>query len=70
MWFMTTKPQFQIRQFASLDDMKADEYAYWRTQSAHARMDAVTEITTTAFIVNQSMPRVPRLQRTLQRIER
>jgi hypothetical protein len=67
---MDMKPGFQIRRFASLEDMKADEYAYWQAQPAHARMAAVTAITEATFRINNAKNDVSRLQRSVQHVKR
>ena len=59
-----------IRRYASLEDMKAEEYEYWQQRPAHERMDAVAEITAEAYGLKDSAPRVPRLQRTLVHLKR
>lgn len=61
-----------LRKFASLKDMKAEEYRYWHSRPVHERMSAVAEITLAAYGLKGST-HVPRLQRTpvcLQRPQR
>jgi hypothetical protein len=67
---MDRKSRFPIRRYASLEAMKADEYGYWQQQPAHARMDAVTEITAEAYGLKDSPPDARRLQRTIVHIKR
>jgi hypothetical protein len=47
---MHRKSRLQLRRYASLEAMKADEYKYWQNQPAYARMDAVTDLTREAFV--------------------
>ena len=58
-----------IRRFTSLDEMKDDEYRYWRGRPVHERMDAVSELTLAAFGMKGAVPVVPRLQRTFVRLQ-
>jgi hypothetical protein len=59
-----------IRKYTSLDEMKADEYRYWQSRPVHERMDAVSELTLAMYAMKGAAPDVPRLQRTLVRIQR
>jgi hypothetical protein len=59
-----------IRRFSSLDEMKAEEHRYWRSVSACERLEAVSEITSEAYALKGQSTDVPRLQRTLVRIQR
>jgi hypothetical protein len=38
-----------VRQYTSHDEMKADEYRYWRGRPVWERMDAVEELIETAY---------------------
>ncbi|MBF0515998.1 MAG: hypothetical protein HQK97_02610 [Nitrospirae bacterium] len=67
---MDRKSRFTIVRYASLEEMKADEYQYWQQQPVHKRMDAVEEITREAYGLKDSSPNVSRLQRTLSHIKR
>ena len=58
-----------IRRYTSLDAMKVDEYRYWRGRSVQERMDAVSELTLSTFALKGARPDVPRLQRTLVRLQ-
>ena len=58
-----------IRKYANFDDMKADEYRYWQSRPVHERMDAVSEMTLAADAMKGAAPDVPRLQRTLVRLQ-
>jgi hypothetical protein len=59
-----------IRKYTSLDEMKADEYRYWQSRPVHERMDAVSELTQALYAMKGAVPDVPRLQRTLVRLQR
>jgi hypothetical protein len=59
-----------LRRYTSLDEMKADEYAYWQSRPAHERMDAVEELNLAAYEIKglEPEPNVPRLQRPFVRV--
>jgi hypothetical protein len=59
-----------IRTFASLKEMKADEYRYWQSRPAHERMSAVSELTLAAYAMKEPTTHVRRLQRTLVCLQR
>ena len=59
-----------IRKYASLEEMKADEYRYWQSRPVHERMAAVSELTLAMYAMKGAAPDVPRLQRTLVRVQR
>lgn len=60
-----------IRKYASHKEMKADEYRYWQSRPVHERMDAVSELTTTAaYALKGVAPDVPRLQGPVVRLPR
>ena len=59
-----------IRKYASLDEMKADEYRYWQGRPVHERMDAVEEITLAIYAMKGLDPDVPRLQTPLVCLQR
>ncbi len=50
-----------IREYASLDEMKADEYRDWQVLLMHEGMKAVAEITLAAY----QMKEPARLEKTL-----
>jgi len=54
-----------IRKYASLDEMKADEYRYWQSRPVHERIAAVSELTQEHYAMKGAVSDVPRLQRTL-----
>ncbi len=51
--------------YTSHKEMKADEYRYWQSRPVHERMDAVSEITLSAYGLKEPMTDVPRLQRVV-----
>jgi hypothetical protein len=53
-----------VRIYASHAEMKADEYRYWRDRPVHERMEAVSELSRAVYAMKESLPNVPRLQRT------
>ena len=59
-----------ISRYASLDEMKADEYRDWQQLPVHERMNAVAEITLAAYRMKEPAPDVRRLQRTLVHLQR
>jgi hypothetical protein len=59
-----------LRRYASLDEMKADEYRYWQSRPVHERVAAVSELTEEGYRLKGAKPDAFRLQRTLVRIER
>jgi thiamine pyrophosphokinase len=67
---MKFKPNFAVRRFDSLDEMKAEEYRYWQSQPDYARLQAVTDITRAAFALQDQAIIGRRLQRTLSRVRR
>lgn len=67
---MERAARFTIRRYDNLKAMKAAEYAYWQQQPAHARMDAVADITAETYGLKDPQSDAPRLQRALVRIKR
>ena len=59
-----------LRRYTSLADMKAEEYRAWAAMSAGERMKAVADLTIEAYRLKGVIRDVPRLQRTLVRIQR
>ncbi len=59
-----------IRKYASLDEMKADEYRYWQSRPAYERLDAVEEMAQVAYTLKgwEMEPDVPGSQRPLVRL--
>ena len=51
-----------IRIYASLKEIKAEEYRYWQIRPVHERMEAVVEITLAAYAMKGAAAEVPRLQ--------
>jgi len=67
---MKKRPNFRIKRYSSLDAMRTDQMRYWRSRPGHERIAAISEITTTAYVFKNGGEDVPRLQRTLSRIQR
>ncbi len=59
-----------IRKFSSLDAMKAEEYRYWQSVPVRERIQAVWDITLESYRLRGEIQDVPRLQRTLVRVQR
>jgi hypothetical protein len=59
-----------IRKYTSFDEMKADEYRYWQSRLVWERVAAVSELTQEHYAMKGAAPGVPRLQRTLVRVQR
>ncbi len=59
-----------LRKYTSLDEMKADEYRYWRSRPVHERLDAVEELNRVAYALKgmETEKDVPRLQRPVVRL--
>ena len=60
----------RITRFSSLEAMKAAEYHAWQHLPAQERLRAVMDITTALYRMKGQIKDVPRLQRTLTRIQR
>ena len=67
---MTSPLRRYVKQYNSLDEMKADEYRYWRAQPGHVRLAAVSELSQDAYGREPDERNVPRLQRPLVQLER
>jgi len=59
-----------IRLYTSHEEMKADEYRYWQSHPVHERMDAVSKLTTLAYVLKTGKLEVPRLQGPVFRVPR
>ena len=59
-----------IRKYTDFEEMKADEYRYWQSRPVHERVAAVSELAQEHYALKGAVPDVPRLQRTLVRLER
>ena len=59
-----------IRKYASFDEMKAEEYRYWQSRPVHERVQAVSELSQQLYAMKGGVADVPRLQRTLVRLQR
>lgn len=67
---MNRAARFQITTYDDLNEMKADEYAYWQSQPSYARMKAVSGMSREAYNLKRQPANIRRLQRTLVCIER
>ncbi len=59
-----------FERFASPAEMAADQAAYWRSRPAHERLQAVSDMTTAAYLLADPTMDVTRMDKTLRRIER
>ena len=59
-----------VRKYTDFDEMKAEEYRYWQSRPVHERVAAVSELTREHYAMKGGTSDVPRLQRTLVRLER
>jgi hypothetical protein len=59
-----------IRRYTDFEELKADEYRFWQSRPVHERVAAVSELTHEHYALKGAAPDVPRLQRTLVRLER
>jgi len=58
-----------IRKYRNLEQMKSDEIREWQQLSAAERMEAVREMTLAAYRLKGLITDVPRLERTLVRLQ-
>ncbi len=69
----TTRPdrsRWTMTRHTDLDEMKADEYRYWRRRPAYERLGAISELATDAYGEEAGSPDLPRLQGPFVRVER
>jgi hypothetical protein len=59
-----------IRKYTSFDEAKADEYRYWQSRPLHERMDEVARLSLAMYATKGAGSDVPKLDKTLVRIER
>ena len=59
-----------IRKYTSFEEMKADEYRYWQSRPVHERMNAVVELTLSAYALKEPARDVRRLQKTIVCLQR
>lgn len=59
-----------IRKYSDFDELKADEYRYWQSRPIHERIAVVSELAQEHYALRGEAPDVPRLQRTIVRLER
>ena len=55
---------------SDLDEIKAQEYRYWQSRQAHERMAAVSELSSAMYGLKHDGSEVPRLDKSLVRVER
>jgi hypothetical protein len=60
----------RITRYTSLAAMKADELRHWQSLPPRERIQAVSDISIAAYALKGKLPDVPRLQRTLVRLQR
>lgn len=60
---------FPIRRFTSFDAMKADEYQYWQSRPPRERLAETSALSTEAYGTKDPTTDVPRLRRTISRIQ-
>ena len=59
-----------IRKYTDFDQIKADEYRYWKSRPPHERLDAVEEMIKMAYALKgwEIESDVPKLQRPFVRL--
>ena len=62
--------RYTLKRYKSLDQMKADEYAYWQSQPNWVRMQAVAELSSAYYKFKKKPVRVQKLQRPALSVER
>jgi hypothetical protein len=70
LWYNNGVMDTTIRKYTSFDELKADEYRYWQSRPVFERVAAVSELTQEHYALKSAAADVPRLQRTLVRLER
>lgn len=60
----------RITRYPSLEAMKTAELRHWQSLPPRERIQAVSDISITAYALKGKFPDVPRLQRTLVRLQR
>ena len=60
-----------LRKYASLDEMKIDEYRYWQSRPAYERLDAAAQMVDEAYALKgwEMGPNVPRAQGPFVRLQ-
>ena len=59
---------WSMQRYTDLDQMKADEYAYWQSRPGHERLTAVSELATEHYAMKGQ--HVRRLQSAFVRLQR
>jgi hypothetical protein len=59
-----------IHIYGSREEMKADEYRDWQSRPVHERMNAVVELTLSAYAIKDPAYDVRRLQKTIVCLQR
>jgi hypothetical protein len=62
--------RYTLKRYKSLDQMKADECAYWQSQPNWVRMQAVADLSSAYYKFKKQPVRVQKLQRPALNIER
>jgi len=63
-------PRQTVKRYKNLDQMKADEYAFWQSQPNWLRMQAVAELSSAYYKFKKKPVRVQKLQRPAFSLER
>jgi hypothetical protein len=59
-----------VSTYASLKEMKADEYRYWQSRPAYERMSAVSELTIAAYAMKVPAPNIRLLLENIASLQR
>ena len=62
--------RYTVKRYKNLDQMKADEYAFWQSQPNWVRMQAVAELSSAYYKFKKKSVRVQKLQRPAFSLER
>ena len=62
--------RYTVKRYMNLDQMKADEYAFWQSQPNWVRMQAVAELSSAYCKFKKKPDRVQKLQRPAFSLER
>ena len=67
---MNEPKKFEIKRYSDHEAMHRDQLRYWQSRPASERLQAISDISLVAYQLKNGGRDVPRLQRTLRRIER
>ena len=67
---MQKRKNMRIRRFSNPGAMRSEQLRYWRSRPGYERVEAISEITTTAYALKTGGEFVPRFQRSIRRIQR